>query len=342
MIKVFKLFLFLLLIFSPKYFAQDKWEVLENKEFSFRISFPGKTTNIIDTLVYEKFKVYKNYWDCEYMDSVKGNAFLSISVCPYPSDFVHSDSSNSLIEQVLNSLKEDVAANDHYIFVFGKVIEKNGYQGRYFNWRHVKNEELISAQVFLVDSVVYTLYASSFRGIGHDKFCEDFFTAFEIVNKKKGNYSNPQPQYKPTYFLDFPSPPVSSTQTIIGDSLKLIAHSSSLSPEDKTDNISFIANEVEYPNKFGVLDDYKYNLLYSKTLGAAISRISGDIISLKEINYKGTPGKECKAYIYQGAAIIVLRTFMIDNILYQFGVITTPENEGNFEMKKFLDSFKVL
>jgi len=342
MTRVNKIILFLLSIITINLFSQEKWEVLENKEYNFKISFPAKYTQVVDTIPFEKFKAYKHFWEVEYSDSTHGDVYLNISVLPYPSDFINSDSSEILVESYLNSIRNDFLEEGLYSLMSATVIEKDGYQGRKFSWNHIKKGELITAQTFLIDSVLYTLFVSTYMGVLHEKYCEDYFSTFELLNKKKGKYALLKPDYKPTFFIDFPETPVLTTQILPTDSIKLVVYSTSLDPEDKTENLTFFANEVKYPDIFGVLDDYKYNLIYLNTLQASVSRLTGDISVLKDINYEGNPGKECKAYLYKGQAFLVIRTFIINNVLYQYGVVKVPKYDGNYEMKKFLDSFKVL
>ncbi len=342
MTRVNKIILFLLSIITINLFSQEKWEVLENKEYNFKISFPAKYNYSKDTIPNEKFTVYKHNWDVEIVDSLKPYAYMRISVCPYPSNFIHSDSSSEFVDDVLNSTRDAISQDEQIVLSSTIIIEKEGYPGKQFVWKHIKTDEEISVRIYLIDSTIFTMLMSTEQPFIHHTATEAFFSTFELVNKKKGKFTLTKPVYKPTYSIDFPEPPVYNFQILEKDSLKLNLHSQTGDIEDKTDNLGFFSSEVKYPDIFPSLNDYTYNLFYSTTYTAVLARMGAELIAMKDINYEGTPGKELKAYIYKGQAIVVLRYFLIDNTLYQYGVITNPESDGNYEMKKFLDSFKVL
>lgn len=107
---------------------------------------------------------------------------------------------------------------------------------------------------------------------------------------------------------------------------------------DKTDIVYMIAfadypdEVVSYSNPEDMLDAAKEG---------ALENVQGEIISEKNIELKGYPGKEIVISAKVEEAIATVHLYMVRNRLYQVLVITTENDPQRDNVSKFLDSFDV-
>jgi hypothetical protein len=100
--------------------------------------------------------------------------------------------------------------------------------------------------------------------------------------------------------------------------------------------------ETKYPtNVINPNDTYGLNIFYKKSIDGSLNSVNGELISIIDIYYNENLGKEFRCYFSEGKALMVYRLFYIDNRLYSYGVITTPDNDKNNAMNIFLESFKI-
>lgn len=141
----------------------------------------------------------------------------------------------------------------------------------------------------------------------------------------------------------YPKLPSSQTQTInsvIGD-LKVTGHIYNASKDTTDANLTYGVLTTEYPDTLVHSDKKEIlsNFFRSATDGA-VKNVNGKLISEKEIELDGFPGRDIKIDL-KGFAVMRMKAFLVKNKLYMLQTITKTEKDGNQSVEKFMNSFKL-
>lgn len=143
------------------------------------------------------------------------------------------------------------------------------------------------------------------------------------------------------YQVDFPIQPVEKSNVIpspIGElTMKYLLLDNS--SNQNADNLVYMSAYTAYPEEMVKADDVGFtkNLLDGAVNGA-VTNVGGKLISQKEIDFKGYPGREAKIE-FQSVMVINQRIILVDNLLYICQTICQMSNDDNQKMKTFFDSF---
>ncbi len=107
---------------------------------------------------------------------------------------------------------------------------------------------------------------------------------------------------------------------------------------DKTDIVYMIAY-ADYPEEVVSYSNPEDMLNAAKE--GALENVQGEIISERNIELKGYPGKEIVISAKVEKAIATVHLYMVKNRLYQVLVITTEDDPQEDNALKFLNSFDV-
>lgn len=148
------------------------------------------------------------------------------------------------------------------------------------------------------------------------------------------------------YAIEFPAKPTTDVKTVnsaVGE-LKLditMYDASKLSKND--DNLAYMSMSTEYP-EFLISSDNKegLNKIFRGGIDGAVKRVDGRLLSEKVIQIDGFPGREVRADVKDGLALIKMRFYLVKNKIYMVQVITKTENEGNKSFNRFFNSFKLI
>lgn len=342
MIKTKHLILGLFLVFSLISIAQFDWKKYDYSSYNFSISFPQEPQFSIDSSTFNDSPLNTFYWELNVSDTLHSNSYYSVSLTTYPSEFIHSDSLLNVVEGFINSTQNSLLEDESYTNLSSSLIEKNGFPGKVFKWKNNSNGIFFEFHVFLIESRLFQLSIVSREGENHNKLINQYFDSFEAVNISLGTFKLPELSNKRTLSINFPENPTEQKKTVDSEYGKLQLDIQTLEPKSKDKNLVYVAMETKYPtNVIKPNNTYGLNTFYKKSIDGSLNSVNGELISIIDIYYNENLGKEYRCYFSEGKALMVYRIFYIDNRLYSYGVITTPDNDKNKTMNKFLESFKI-
>jgi hypothetical protein len=336
------LILVLFLVLSLVSKAQFDWKKYDFSLYNFSVSFPQEPQFSIDSMTLDDSPLITYFWELNVSDTLHSNSYYSVALTNYPSDFMHSDSSLTIIEEFMNSTQNSLIEDDAFTNLSSSLIEKNGFPGKVFKWKSNSNNIFFEFHVFLIESRLFEISIVSREGKNHNKLIHQFIDSFEIVNVPSGTFKLPELSNNRTLSINFPEIPTEQKRTVDSEYGKLQMDIQTLESDSKDKNLVYVAMETKYPtNVITPNNTYELNIFYKKSIDGSLNSVNGELISIKDIYYNNNLGKEYRFYFSEGKAIMVYRIFYIDNRLYSFGVITKPDNDKNEMMNKFFDSFKI-
>lgn len=342
MIKTKHLILGLFLVFSLISKAQSDWKIYDYSSYNFSVSFPQEPQFSIDSSTFNDSPLNTYFWELNVSDTLHSNSYYSVSLTTYPSDFIHSDSLLTVVEGFINSTQNSLFEDDSFTNLSSSLIEKNGFPGKVFKWKNNSNDIFFEFHVFLIESRLFQLFIVSREGANHNKLINQYFDSFEIVNVSSGTFKLPELSNNRTLSINFPEIPTEQKNTVDSEYGKLQLDIQTLEPKSKDKNLVYVAMETKYPtNVIKSNDTYGLNNFYKKSIDGSLNSVNGELISINDIYYNDNLGKEFRCYFSEGKGLMVYRIYYINNRLYSFGVMTTPDNDKNKMMNKFLDSFKI-
>ena len=342
MIKAKHLVIGLFLVISLISKGQSEWKKYDYSSYNFKIDFPQEPQFSIDSTTFNDSPLNTFTWELNVSDTLHSNNYYSVSLTTYPSDFIHSDSLLTVVEEFINSTQNSLIEDESYTNLSSSLIEKNGFPGKVFKWKSNSNDIFFEFHVFLIESRLFQLSIVSREGENHNKFINHYSDSFEIINIPSGTFELPKISYKSTLIIKFPEKPAEETKSVDSEYGKLLFNIKTLEPKSKDVNMVYVTTETKYPiSVLSANNTYELNSFYKKSIDRSLNSVNGELISIHDIYYEKNLGKEYRSYFSGGTALMIYRLFYIDERLYSFGVITTPDNDNNKNMINFLDSFKI-
>lgn len=322
--------------------CQTEWKKYNNPSHDFCIDFIQEPQFIVDTSLFQDSPQYTYNWTLSVDDTLHENKYYSISVTKYPSDFINYDSLLSVVEGFINSSQNSLIEDNTFTSLSSSLIVKNGYPGKSFKWKNVNTNLFLEYQVFLVNSTLYQLAVVSREGENHNIFIDKFFNSFDLLNVPNGKFVLPSVSEELNYIIKFPGKSKLENKFVDSEFGRLNINIQVLEQSQISDNLVYVATQTKYPTTVvNQGNNYELNNYYKKSIDGSLKSVNGELISIKDISYDGKLGKEFRCYYAKGANLMVYRLFYIDDYLYSFGVITTPDKDNNKAMVKFLDSFQI-
>jgi len=97
----------------------------------------------------------------------------------------------------------------------------------------------------------------------------------------------------------------------------------------------------DYPkDQFEDVTSEYNNSVLDGAVNGAINNVKGTLVYEKKITLNGYPGREIKIQIDQG--YIYMNAYLVENIMYISQVICEIGNDGNKNIKRFMDSFDII
>lgn len=330
------------LLLNINSFAQADWKEYVYDSHNFKIDFYESPIYSSDTSIFSNKEHVAHFWEVNVQDSLHENVYYQLCVESYPSDFIHSDSLQSVVEGFINSTQNSMFEDETYTLMTSLLLEKHGFPGKAFKWKSNSSNVFIEYQVFLVENYLFQLSVVTNDGKGHNSKIGKYFDSFEIQNISKGKFSLSENTFERRMEIVFPAAPSKENRIVDSEYGRLEIDIQVLETIQPSDNMVYVALETKYPSSVINQDDtYQLNSYYKKSIDNSVNTVSGELISITDIFYKGRLGKEYKCYYSNGEALMVYQIFYIDNRVYTFGVITLPNKDSNKAMEKFFKSFKV-
>lgn len=115
--------------------------------------------------------------------------------------------------------------------------------------------------------------------------------------------------------------------------------------EDSTDeNLVYGAMTTVYPDALAkqIQDTPFIRGIFDGAVKGGINSVNGKLISQKDIQFQGYPGREVKIDFQNGLAVIRMRMYMVKNWMYTLQTITLTEKDENKSIYRFMNSFKLV
>lgn len=338
------LFLICVFAFNFKISAQSEWKKIESDRHNFELLFYQEPVALVDSTEFQGENLYIYSWELDVLDSLHSNQYYSIYKTAYPSDFIHSDSLFSVVEGFINSTQSSLLEDNEFSLLSSVIDEKNGFPGKIFKWKSLNNGVHLQFHVYLVNNILFELSSVAREGEEQNVSIGKYFDSFNIRGLSNGSFEIINDNGEPTYSIKFKENPSLQNKVVDSEYGKLSMDINLLEIKDQADpNLVYMAMETKYPvavAKEG--DTYALNAFYKTSIDGSLAAINGELISIDDIYYDSYLGKEYKCYYAGGQALMVYRVFYVEGSLYQHGVITTPDEDDNKDMKRFFKSFKLL
>jgi len=314
-----------------------------NKKLDYTIEWPMNPVFTSDTIEFNNIIVENQLWDLTVDNESHPNWRYYISIDKYPSDYIHSDSIQLVLDQFINSSQNLYQEDNSYELISASETRINNYYGKVFRWKNNDDNEYLKIIVYVIENSVYQLGVNNRSNQSHNIQAKYFFDSFKIDEDLYGQSMSNKSTYVPKYEIDFPDTPETSTQIVDSEIGKLTLHLKILEPENDNNNRFYMVGETAYPkDAVSNLEGYELDKFYIESINGSLNSVNGTLISLNNIQYEDYVGKEFKCSISEGSFVLIYRLFLINNQLYTIGVMTTPEELNNNLLTSFFDSFKII
>ena len=165
-----------------------------------------------------------------------------------------------------------------------------------------------------------------------------------ILHVNAQNIWQPYQPANKSFEVLMPGEPKEQTQNITTTSGVLTMHMYAYeSPQATAENLVYMAMYVDYPPE-QVSSDYKDKVpeFFRNAVNGAVNNVKGTLLSEKDAEINGYPGKQIQIGYQNGAVIINMLQYLVGNRTYILQVITPKEKQGNKSITKFFESFKLL
>jgi hypothetical protein len=147
------------------------------------------------------------------------------------------------------------------------------------------------------------------------------------------------------YSVLFPVKPTSDIKTIpseLGELKMNINMYDASKSGKKDDNLVYMSMSTEYPES-AIKSDMKEKLpiLFRNAVDGSVKSVNGKLMSEKEIEIDGYPGREIKVDFKDGLAIINARYYLVKNRMYVVQTITFTDRFPNESQGRFISSFRL-
>jgi hypothetical protein len=147
------------------------------------------------------------------------------------------------------------------------------------------------------------------------------------------------------YKIEFPEKPEETPnvlETKIGKlKMNMFVYDASKSKTDE--NLVYLVNFTEYPDSL-INSDMKDKMpaFFRNSIDGAVTNVHGKLLSEKDIEKRGFPGREIRVDFKDGLAVIKMRIYLVKNKMYLIEVITETKKDFNKSIDRFMDSFDLL
>ncbi len=323
--------------FAPSF--AEEWKTYTNEEFKFSIDFPSEPEkNSNDVLIHkEKMKLYS--WKTEYKDSIHPNSSYKIFFTELPNKIIHSDSSN--VEQFLRATQISFLNNPNVELLTSFSTENNGYQGIIYYFKLLHTKQCLIKKILIVENRLFQFYIFTNLENQFNTDTEIFLNSFKLFGVPDGNFKLLSAQ-KNTYKINFPGKATKQIENLNINGT-VLPYYLSVYEDSNSKNISYMASQMNFPDNYDFGKDKKeLEANYKKAIAGSVKNLNGKLISTKDIIFNGIKGKEARISILEGRNLTVFRYHLIKNIIYMYGVITTPQHGNNDNMIEFFNSFEIM
>ena len=333
---------FLFLFILPSFlFSQNSWEKIGGKEIQLTAEIYGLTEQTVDTLYLAEAPVLVHSWLGQPQDTEHPVMVYQVNSSRYPATYVDSDSSFQLIEGFLNSTILNILEDTEYELLSSGLIFKNGYPGKEFKFKNLKNNTLREINTYLFHNQLVELTAISRSDNWFSNSKNRFLESIELLGRGENKIDYGIPIIKSdAYTVSFPETPeitnafTEREEGYVNSKMKMVEKNISEGV------VVFITSQAKFPENFS-LNEEGLDSFYDESMNGSIQSMNGKFISKRQVTLDGVKGLEFYGSIYEGAAKSCFRIFFQNGTLFSIGVLFIGE-ELTEEGETFFDSFKII
>lgn len=145
------------------------------------------------------------------------------------------------------------------------------------------------------------------------------------------------------YSIQFPKKPETQTQNLgsaVGD-LKMIINMYEGAKDNDENYLYGIITSVYPDSLVNSSKTEKLPAFFKGSIDGAVKNVQGKLLSEKEIEINGFPGREARIDFKNGMAVITMRIYLVHNQTFILQIITETSKEKNQSAQRFFESFKL-
>ena len=321
-------------------YSQESWSKITGQAPGIELDIFGQATFSLDTLFLDDDAVYRSNYISNPKSVDHAVTHYGLHISRYPSTYIHSDSSFSVIEGFINSFVAELLESSHFEYINSALEFQNGYPGKSFKFKEINSNKLHEYEVYLIQNYLIELTTHSASTNWFSKSKSRFYDSFNTLDvaSNKVNYGIPIIE-SDSYSIHFPSKPeinnlfIDSNYGIVNTKMKILDLS------DASTVLVFMSGESKYNEKF-VMDSTVLTDFYIQSMNGSIKAMNAEHISHHEFKYnQQLRGIEFNASLQDGKITSKNRILYNEGRLYTLGVLTNLE--GHLSSQAFIDSFSL-
>jgi hypothetical protein len=317
--------------------AQNSEDFFTDSPGKFRVKFPSQPE--------ESFQLFESSWGTvrliEWTSAPEEDPNLEYKVSYV--DYPDSITGKLNTEETETFFNEAQAARmnsetNELLGVFNHQII--GYTGREYRWHFKNPEKLFRERFFLVNNRLYMLSVSTSLDQNFNLGINQFLNSFELINTAPGTNETEKSEVKLKFKVNFPKPTVLRDADGIGEfgPVKIRVEMCQVNMEND-DNIAYLLTTAEYITDITQSEGFDLEQYFESQIENSLSGRQSTLVSKKRLNQSGMESMEWVETFRGDALLVHQRIFLVENQLYNVGVITIADKDNNKSMLQFLDSF---
>jgi hypothetical protein len=140
------------------------------------------------------------------------------------------------------------------------------------------------------------------------------------------------------YKADFPGSPEETSQNVPSGVGDLTMDMAMLEGEESVmmTNVTVYPQELMTQMSGGGIDEF-----FNGMINGAAKSVGGKVLSTENIKYHEYEGREARITAFDGAVLLIMHAYSVDNTVYILQVMYPIEDIDEETMKRFFDSFEI-
>lgn len=148
------------------------------------------------------------------------------------------------------------------------------------------------------------------------------------------------------FSASFPKKPEADSQLIssVFGKLRMNSFMYDASADSTDENLVYGVMVTKYPDSLAKAAGSKafINGFFDGAIKGSVNSVNGKLLSEKDIELDGYPGREIRIDFQNGLAVIRMRIYMVKKLMFTLQTISYTEKDGNKSMYRFLESFRLV
>ena len=321
-------------------YSQESWSKIAGQAPGIELDIFGQAMFSVDTLFLEDKPIYRSNYISNPKSLDHSVTQYELHVSRYPSTYINSDSSFSIIEGFINSTVTELLESNDFEYINSALEFQDGYPGKSFKFKEKSSNKLHEYEVYLIQNYLIELITHSVSTNWFSKSKSRFFDSFKTLDvaSNKINYGIPIIE-SDSYTITFPSKPEINNLFVDTNYGIVNIRMQTLDLSQATNVLVYMSGESKYNEDF-MIDSTALTNFYIESMNGSIKSMNAEHISHNEFKYSTQlRGLEFQASLQNGKITSRNRILYNEGRLYTLGVITNSEDK--LSGQAFIDSFSL-